>query len=376
MAPRERVESALGAQPCSSGCLFIIYLDDLVKNCFQNMRGVKVGGKIIKCIRFADDMTFLAEEEMILRDMLLELNDSSGQYGMKINANQEKDHGFRKKNKEGKLANLNGAIESKSYLALNYEYTSFDNDLSIMSVLRVLRLEHRNPVANTSYNGWGDHRANHTIPPFWLDDRPPLLRHVGVRPAAGWSVQALDGLEIRLRIPAITAGDHRANHTIPPFWLDDRPPLLRHVGVRPAAGWSVQALDGLSRGEIGYEWKWNVQEAFMGGQQFAAGRAVKFQRMERKILQLSLRNEVRNEELCNRTAESLKWKWGGHVVRMDQRRWTHRLTLWDPRIGRRRVGRQTTRWADFFKNKAGAHWTSSTRDRQLWRDLEATVLSV
>ncbi|KAJ4428927.1 hypothetical protein ANN_25923 [Periplaneta americana] len=38
------------------------------------------------------------------------------------------------------------------------------------------------------YNGWGDHRANHTIPPFWLDDRPPLLRHVGVRPAAGWSV--------------------------------------------------------------------------------------------------------------------------------------------------------------------------------------------
>ncbi|KAJ4434669.1 hypothetical protein ANN_23237 [Periplaneta americana] len=79
-----------------------------------------------------------------------------------------------------------------------------------------------------------------------------------------------------------------------------------------------------------------------------------------------------NEELRNRTgmkdvintAESLKWKWGGHVVRMDHRRWTHRLTLWDPRIGRRRVGRQTTRWADFFKKKTEAHWTSSTRDRQ------------
>ncbi|KAJ4426826.1 hypothetical protein ANN_26625 [Periplaneta americana] len=34
-------------------------------------------------------------------------------------------------------------------------------------------------------------------------------------------------------MPAITArDDHRANHTIPPFWLDDRRPLLRHVGVR------------------------------------------------------------------------------------------------------------------------------------------------
>ncbi|KAJ4429853.1 hypothetical protein ANN_22057 [Periplaneta americana] len=59
---------------------------------------------------------------------------------------------------------------------------------------------------------------------------------------------------------------------------------------------------------------------------------------------------------------------------MDYRRWTHRLTLWDPRIGRRRVGRQTIRWADFFKKKAGAHWTSRARDRQLWRNLEATVL--
>ncbi|KAJ4440705.1 hypothetical protein ANN_08853, partial [Periplaneta americana] len=31
-------------------------------------------------------------------------------------------------------------------------------------------------------------------------------------------------------MPAITAGgDHHANHTIPPFWLDDRSPLLRHL---------------------------------------------------------------------------------------------------------------------------------------------------
>ncbi|KAJ4452004.1 hypothetical protein ANN_03516 [Periplaneta americana] len=43
----------------------------------------------------------------------------------------------------------------------------------------------RNPVTQTSYYGWGAHRANHTIPPFWLDDRPPLLRHVDLMPAAG-----------------------------------------------------------------------------------------------------------------------------------------------------------------------------------------------
>ncbi|KAJ4446544.1 hypothetical protein ANN_13240 [Periplaneta americana] len=36
-----------------------------------------------------------------------------------------------------------------------------------------------------NYNGWEAHRANHTIPPFWLDDRLPLLWHVDMRPAVG-----------------------------------------------------------------------------------------------------------------------------------------------------------------------------------------------
>ncbi|KAJ4439662.1 hypothetical protein ANN_07790 [Periplaneta americana] len=38
-------------------------------------------------------------------------------------------------------------------------------------------------------------------------------------------------IEIRLRQPSITA-----NHTIPPFWLDDRSPLRKHMNVRPAVG--------------------------------------------------------------------------------------------------------------------------------------------
>ncbi|KAJ4441173.1 hypothetical protein ANN_11024 [Periplaneta americana] len=63
------------------------------------MARVIIGGRRIKCIRFADDMALLAGEETILKDMLLELNDSSEQYGMKINANKTK-HGYRKKSKE------------------------------------------------------------------------------------------------------------------------------------------------------------------------------------------------------------------------------------------------------------------------------------
>ncbi|KAJ4429420.1 hypothetical protein ANN_21589 [Periplaneta americana] len=57
------------------------------KHVNKKMGGVIVGGRI-NCIRFADDMTLLAEEETVLRDMLVKLNDSCEQYGMKINANK------------------------------------------------------------------------------------------------------------------------------------------------------------------------------------------------------------------------------------------------------------------------------------------------
>ena len=78
--------------------LFNIYLEDLVKYCFQNRGEVIVGRRKIKCIRFADDMILSADEEMTLRNMLMELNDRCEQYGMKLNAN--KDHGYWKERRK------------------------------------------------------------------------------------------------------------------------------------------------------------------------------------------------------------------------------------------------------------------------------------
>ncbi|KAJ4435799.1 hypothetical protein ANN_18418 [Periplaneta americana] len=43
-----------------------------------------------KVHKVADDMALLAEEEMIIKDMLLELNDSCEQCGMKTNENKTK----------------------------------------------------------------------------------------------------------------------------------------------------------------------------------------------------------------------------------------------------------------------------------------------
>ena len=61
-----------------------------MKNCFLNTGGVNIGGRSIKCIRFADDMALLAEDERMLMKMLMELNYRCEDYGMKININKTK----------------------------------------------------------------------------------------------------------------------------------------------------------------------------------------------------------------------------------------------------------------------------------------------
>jgi hypothetical protein len=99
--------------------------------------------------------------------------------------------------------------------------------------------------------------------------------------------------------------------------------------------------------------------------------------MERKILGDSLKDRKKNEEIRHKTgmrdvlstADRPKWKWGDHVARLDHTSWTHRLTMWDPRIGKRNVRRQRIRWADYLKRIAGAQWTTRARDRHVWREL-------
>ena len=55
--------------------LFNIYLEDVVKNCFLKKGDVNIERRRIKCIRFTDGMTLLAEDERMLKNMLMELND-------------------------------------------------------------------------------------------------------------------------------------------------------------------------------------------------------------------------------------------------------------------------------------------------------------
>ncbi|GFS25595.1 endonuclease-reverse transcriptase [Elysia marginata] len=76
--------------------------------------------------------------------------------------------------------------------------------------------------------------------------------------------------------------------------------------------------------------------------------------MERKMLGLKLTDKISCKEIRNKTQVSdiaqyiakQKWKWAGHVARIQDNRWTLRVTEWQPRNGKRSRGRQARRWRD------------------------------
>jgi hypothetical protein len=80
---------------------------------------------------------------------------------------------------------------------------------------------------------------------------------------------------------------------------------------------------------------------------------------------------MQNEELMRRSgiedaakaARRQKWRWGGHVARMDQERWAYAMTVWDPRIGRRNRGRSQRKWDQEFREVVRNKWSRIARDR-------------
>ena len=50
--------------------------------------------------------------------------------------------------------------------------------------------------------------------------------------------------------------------------------------------------------------------------------------------------------------------------------------MWDPREGRRNMGRKRTRLADQLKRLAGDQWSEIAKDRVLWKELEKKTLTL
>ena len=67
-------------------------------------------------------------------------------------------------------------------------------------------------------------------------------------------------------------------------------------------------------------------------------------------------------------AHLLKWRWGTHVVRMDQKRLAVATTVWDPRTGRRNRGWPRYRWLQDIETVVETNWMVLARDRMKWKE--------
>jgi hypothetical protein len=75
-------------------------------------------------------------------------------------------------------------------------------------------------------------------------------------------------------------------------------------------------------------------------------------------------SKAENQQGHRVSGAQFKWKWGGHVARMDQRRCARVTSVWDVRLGKRSTGRPKAQWADIFKRAAG-QWSRTANN---WRE--------
>ena len=75
-----------------SPCLFNFYAEYIMKNAGldEAQAGIKIAGRNINNLRFADDTTLMAESEEDLKSLLMKVKEESGKAGLKLNIQRMK----------------------------------------------------------------------------------------------------------------------------------------------------------------------------------------------------------------------------------------------------------------------------------------------
>ena len=76
---------------------FNAYAEYIVRNAGLNeaQAGIKIAGRNINNLRYADDTTLMAESEEELKSLLMKVKEESEKAGLKLNFQKNKDHGIQ-----------------------------------------------------------------------------------------------------------------------------------------------------------------------------------------------------------------------------------------------------------------------------------------
>ena len=75
-----------------SPCLFKFYAEYIMRNAGleETQAGIKIAGRNINNLRYADDTTLMAESEEELKSLLMKVKEENGKVGLKINIQETK----------------------------------------------------------------------------------------------------------------------------------------------------------------------------------------------------------------------------------------------------------------------------------------------
>jgi len=76
--------------------LFNLHADYIMRNAGLNevQAGIKIAGRNINNLRYADDSTLMAESEEELKSLLMKVKEKSEKAGLKLNIQKNEDHGI------------------------------------------------------------------------------------------------------------------------------------------------------------------------------------------------------------------------------------------------------------------------------------------
>ena len=79
-----------------STCLFNLYAEYILRNAGldEARAGIKIAGRNINNLRYADDAILMAESEEELKSLLMKVKEESEKVGLKLNIQKTKDHGI------------------------------------------------------------------------------------------------------------------------------------------------------------------------------------------------------------------------------------------------------------------------------------------
>ena len=82
----------LSFKPTLSPCLFNFYAEYLMRNAGleETQAGIKIAGRNINNLRYADGTTFMAESEEELKSLLMKVKEESEKVGLKLNIQKTK----------------------------------------------------------------------------------------------------------------------------------------------------------------------------------------------------------------------------------------------------------------------------------------------